>query len=524
MVRADFRIVAATALGLALSEGLAQAGPPPPTDERGATAQPAPVPAPEPPKMEVGLSGFYEFNAYSQRNFFLGKGASGGVTDRDGYMIQLFRLQPTITYGPAVKGVLSIDLAQKIFGLDNEQRDNDRPGFSNLFNNKDTNFLVHLDNAYLEMAPRQLRGWAVRVGRMRNTLGHQLVLDQDGDGVQVTRAFAKDKVRLTLDWTKQFEGADSVTDDAFIGGINGKDTDLFYVDVSAKTGAFTLNPYVAYYSDRGWEDGTTYVPNGLQYFNARFTPNLTTAFVLGLAWDGKVGRVAFKGEGAFLTGKDKVKNANSGPNQLLDVNDGALRGYTAYLDVKLPVGKGTLGGLLGLGSGDEDPMSGNGNITRIRTQGFFYVNEVWEDSVMPDEQGITPQGLGSPASRGYREFENTTLLQLSYSVPFAKEWNAFVSGTLLRATEPIRPWSDADGNGAIDQGELGSVGSRNIGTELDAKLDWKLLPSLVWSLRAGILFAGDAAGNLINGATEFDKDPWELRTQLRFNFAGFKPR
>ena len=524
------RISFATAVGvvavLAAGPLLAETPPPAEASQPAPAAQPipAPSPTPEPPKLEVTFGGFYEFNGYSQNNFFLGKHASGGVTDRDDYMIQLFRLTPTIAYGTAVRAVLTIDLAQKIFGLDNEQRDNDRAGFTNLFNRKDTNFLVHLDNAYVELSPAQFRGWSLRVGRMRNVLGNQLVLDQDGDGIQISRFLSEDKVKLTLDWTKQFEGADSLTDDSFVGGVNGKDTDLFYADVAFKAGQFTLNPYFAYYDDRGWEDGTTYMPQGIQYFRARFTPNLTTASVFGFGWEGKIGRATFKGEGAYLTGKDKLQNANSEANQLLDVNDGDLKGYTLYADVKAPVGKATLGALFGLGSGDDDPMSGDGNVTKIRTQGFFYVNEVWEDSIMPDEQGITPQGLGSPGSRGYREFENTTLGQLNCSVPFGKEWNLFLSATLLHATEALRPWSDVNGNGAIDPGEFGTASSKDLGEELDFKLDWKLLPSLTWSFRGGILFAGDATGYLINGTDRFGDNPWELRTTIRFNFAGLKLR
>ena len=501
---------------LAAGTALAQAPSPgyPP-----ATPQP-----PEPPKMEISLSGFYEFNGYHQHNFFLGKDASGGTTDNDDYMIQLFRIQPEITYGSAIKGVMRIDLAQKIFGLDNEQRDNDRPGFSNLFNNKDTNFLIHLDWAYVELSPRQFRGSAVRVGRMKNQLGNMLGLDQDGDGVQWTRPFQNGRTRVTVGWTKQFEGADSLTDDAFVGGVNGKDTDLLFADLTTKIGRFTLNPYVAYYNDAGWEDGTTYMPNAIQYARARFTPNLTKAGVFGLAWNGTIGKAAFKGEVGYLTGKDKVANLHSGPNQLVDVNNGDLSGYTAYADLKIPAGKSTLGVVFGLGSGDPDPMSGKGNITKIRTNGFFYVNEVWEDSIMPDEEGITPQGLGSPASRGYREFENTTLVQANYSVPLAKEWKLFLSGTLVRATEALHPWSDLNKDGFINPGEFGPESSKDLGREIDAMLDWNLMPNVTWTIRGGYMWAGDAAGYLINGTDRFNQDPWELRTTLRFNFSGLKLR
>jgi len=241
--------------------------------------------------------------------------------------------------------------------------------------------------------------------------------------------------------------------------------------------------------------------------------------VLGAAGSLKKGPLVLKGEAEFLTGKDAIPNANSGPRELLDVNNGDLSGYNVLVDAKYTIAKGTLGGVFGRGSGDADPMSGKGNINKVRTNGFFYVTEVWEDSIMPDEEGITPQGLGSSAHRGYRELENTTLAQLNYARPVGKEWRAFASATLVRATQPLHPWADTNGNGAIDPGELGQASSRALGKEIDGLVDWNLMSHLVWTFRGGIFFPGDAAGYLLNGTSAFHKNAWELRTQIRFSFA-----
>lgn len=499
----------------------------PPAGTTTPAAAPAPTPAAAPappaadaaPKLAMTLGGFYEFNGYSQNNFFLGKGASGLVSDQDEYAIQLFRLQPEFSYGPNLKGVVRIDMAQGIWGIDDDLRDNDRPGFSNLFNRKDTNFVVHLDWAYVEFTSPKIANSTIRVGRMKNQLGNLLVLDQDGDGFQVSRKFGAWTV--LGDWTKISEGADSLTDDQF-PDRDGNDADLLYFDASRKLGNFKINPFVAFYTDRSDNDNTTYLPNDLQYANARFRPNVSKATALGFAFDGKAGKVSLKGEVDYLTGQDDVRNTNSGPNQLLDVNNGDLKGYNVYLDAKIPVGKVTLGAVFGHGSGDDDPMSGEGNINKIRTNGFFYVNEVWEDSIMPDEEGITPQGLGSPASRGYREFENTTLLQLNASFPLRSDLKLFLAGSVMRATEELRPWSDINKNNAIDPDEFGAASSNDLGTELDFMLDWTVMPNLVWTLRGGYMQAGDAAGYLINGTNLYDENPWELRTTIRFNFGGLK--
>jgi hypothetical protein len=474
---------------------------------------------PAQPPLALTLGGFYEFNGYSQNNFFLGRDAAGGVTDRDAYMIHLFRIQPELSYGPNLKGVMRIDLAQSIWGIDNEQRDNDRPGFSNLFNNKDTAFLVHLDWAYVEFNAQKLGNTLFRVGRMKNQLGNMLVLDQSADGIQAVRKFGT--WNTTLAWTKMFEGADSLTDDRY-PTIDGRDADLFYVSTARKFGAYDINPFFAQYRDGGWRDGRSYLPNEVQYFNARFRPNITSASVLGLAFSGKTGRVTLKGEVDILSGEDKINNLNSGPNQLLDVNNGDLEGYNLYVDGKMPFRKATLGFVLGQGSGDSDVTSGKGNINKIRTNGFWYVTEVWEDSIMPDEEGITPQGLGSPGSRGYRELENTTLAQVNFSYPLRSDLRLFLSASGMRATKPLRPWRDVNGNGVIEPSEFGTTRSRDLGTEFDFMVDYTVMPNLIWTLRGGYMWAGDATGYLINGTNAFDSDPWEIRTTLRFNYSGLK--
>lgn len=475
-----------------------------------------PAPSPEPPKLAVSISGFYEMNGYSQNDFFFGKDAPGLVTDKDAYAVQVFRIQPEFAYGADAKAVIRIDLAQGLWGLDDEPRDNDRAGVSNLFTRKDTNFLIHLDWAYLEVTPARLDRWTFRLGRMKNQLGNLIVLDQDGDGVQIAKQLGKS--RLTLSWTKMSEGADALTDDHFPNGPDGRDADLFYLDLRHKVGQGEINPFVAFYDDRN--RAASYTPQGIQYFLARFTPNVSRLWILGAAGSAKKGKLAVKGEAEFLTGHDEIANASSGARELLDVNDGDLSGYNVFLDAKYAVGKATLGGVFGSGSGDKDPMSGKGNINKIRTNGFFYVTEVWEDSIMPDEEGITPQGLGSSAHRGYREFENTTLVQLNYTRPLGKEWTGFVSGTLVRATQALHPWADANANGAIDPGEFGRASSKDLGKEIDTLFDWNLMPHLVWTFRGGVFFPGDAAGYQINGTSAFRKKAWELRTQIRFTFAG----
>ena len=470
----------------------------------------------------IDISGFYAFNGYSQNNFFLGKDTVGGVSDKDEYAIQLFRLTTEFGRGENIKAVVRTDLAQGIWGIDNNTNERGlRGGFSNLFNRKDTNFLVHIDLAYVDFTQPD---WHTnfKVGRMKYALGNLLVLDQNSDGIQVTGLL--DANRLTFGWAKMSEGADSLSDEQAIGpgGQSTEDATLYTVNYSHQANGWTINPFLAHYRDNGYEDGTAYLPNGLQYFKPRFTPQVTDATVVGLALNGALANWTLKAEVDLLTGHDKIANVNSGPNQLVDVNDGSLSGYNLYADLKTPLGPGTLGFVFGRGSGDDDPMSGGGNINKIRTNGFFYVSEIWEDSIMPDEEGITPQGLGSPASRGYREFENSTLVQANYTWNINEAFTYLIAALWVQATEPLQPWRDGNGNGAIDPGELGPESSNDLGSELDMRVTWNLYPGLSWVVRGGVFWPGDASGYLINGTAAHDARAWELRTTIRFAFGSIR--
>ncbi len=486
----------------------------------------------------LDLSGFYAFDAYSQNNFFLGRSGQavedaeavgqtptvGGVSDKDNYAVQLFRIHMEFGY-ENVHAVVRGDLAQSIWGIDNSQRDTDRPGFSNIFNNKDTGFETHWDWAYID-ATHPEYGLNAKLGRQKVALGNLLILDQDGDAIIVSKKF-DDSGSLILGWSKMSEGVDGLSDeDAEFAGSDVRDATLYLAQYKAMVRGWLINPFLAYYNDNGDGDMTSYIPNGFQYMKARFTPNISSATAFGLNVKGKKGLVAVKGEIDFLTGTDDISNTSSGPAQVLDVNDGDLSGFNLYVDAKVDAGPNNfkVGGVIGIGSGDDDPMDGDGNINKIRTNGFFYVNEIWEDSVMPDELGITPQGLGSPASRGYREFENTTLVQLNASVDVHPKVNAFISGTWMKATEEIYAWASAtDADGNVTAASLAGVDSADdLGFEVDGKVTWKMSKGLLWIFRGGAFFPGDAAGYLVNGTADYDDTAWEARTTVKFGFDGVR--
>ncbi|MCP4660076.1 MAG: hypothetical protein GY856_32135, partial [bacterium] len=102
------------------------------------------------------------------------------------------------------------------------------------------------------------------------------------------------------------------------------------------------------------------------------------------------------------------------------------------------------------------------------------------------------------------------------------DWKLAFSASVMKATEALHPWSDANGNGVIEPGELGTQSSSNLGEEFDFRIDWQLMPNLTWTLRGGYFFTGAAAGYLINGTDAYLEDAWELRTTVRFGFKNFR--
>ena len=146
---------------------------------------------------------------------------------------------------------------------------------------------------------------------------------------------------------------------------------------------------------------------GLYYNRPRFTPQVTSLAVFGIAGTSKFDALTLNYEANYLIGKDGINNKkyagklNTAKGVVdplkYDINNGDLKGYNIYAKLDYAVNPDlTLGLVAGMGSGDDDPTQGEGNVNKLSTAGFFYLTEMWEDSIMPDEEGITPQGLGAP--------------------------------------------------------------------------------------------------------------------------------
>jgi len=357
----------------------------------------------------------------------------------------------------------------------------------------------------------------VQAGRQYYQAGKKLVLDEDLDGVVMTIKPAK-TASVDLMWAKMSEGYNSVKNPA--GALMGDkdayaDADLFEARLHLKTGSSNLELFGLYYNDAYTEGDYSYLPNGLGYFDARFRPNISDAMAFGLSGDGSIDvadGLDYEFEADYLSGHDNVDNTDYAGG-ILDVNNGSLSGYNAYLKLTQHLTAGAplnVGLLFGLGSGDDDPTGGPGNINKIQTMGFFPLTNVWEDSVMPDVGGISPQGLGSPVSRGYREFENTTAIQGRLGVKPHKAVKIDASYTYLVATQPVFAW-DATGTPTSDS-------ASDLGMELDGNFTLHVYKGFTYKALFGYFMPGTATGYLMLGNDDNLENAWELKQVVAAKF------
>ncbi|KHD05782.1 hypothetical protein PN36_16585 [Candidatus Thiomargarita nelsonii] len=463
------------------------------------------------------INGVYNVWGISQNSFFFGKKKDSFGSDNDNYVVQMLRLKVSLADdNDDIKAITRFDLAQGWWGVDNA---GDKSVDGGQFYDKGTFFDVHVDHAYLDFRVPNTES-RVMVGRFHHALGNKLVLDDDLDGIRFTAPMGNSK--LSLAFAKPFEGDVDLTGqgatpvgDQSLNTLNDEgstdDANMFSIAFDHKMGGNNLSAWYVYYADEGYDDGSAYITQGLGYARPRFTPQVTELNIFGGAATFKMGSVTLNGEFNYLSGQDDIANDTYNGNKN-DKNNGDLEGYTAYLDAKLGLGEGgksNVGVKFGIGSGDDDPSSGEGNITKLKTQGFFYFTEVWEDSIMPDVAGITPQGIGAPNTKGYREFENTTAVQLYANFALSKSMSIFGSYSYMMATEDVHGWN-ADG----PTSQL----SDDIGQEVDAIFKWKLYKKLIFSSRFGYFMPGEATLLLVNGNTANDDDAWEWKNTLTFKF------
>lgn len=481
----------------------------------------------------INLNGVFTAWFQYQNDFWFGR-----ADYQDWYAVQMLRFRPVFNYGENVKVITRFDMGQGWWGVNNEPPSNpvnapgrhQRPGSgSGLFDRKDSHYFFHVDQAYLWFNVPGINT-AFTVGRSQWLAGNRLVIDNQYDGIKADVSMSNGSM-LSFGWAFVASGTDGISTLANVapdwrGATDARNAYLYlanYATTLKNFGNTSLNLYTLFYKDHSTNDLFAYIPNRLDYKRARFSPQISQLFTVGVSGNSKFGSLSLEWEANYLTGKDDFNNPNYGPALDIDINDGTLRGYNAYVRAQYTVSDAvSIGGLAGLGSGDSDgPWGGKGNVNKLRTAGFWYLTEVWEDSIMPDEEGITPQGLGAPNVRGYRELENTTAGQVNVTLRPVPRFSMFFSYTLLRATEPIYAWGTeilGDGSFGPNHGPNRNLSAQDIGWEVDFKFDYRLVNRVLLTARGGYFNPGTATGYLINGSDQWTDPAWELKGEVTFAF------
>jgi hypothetical protein len=481
-----------------------------------------PGPAPEKPPLVVDVGAEYHLWNLQQNNFMLG---ADHPLDDMAYTVQNLRVRAAV--GRPHYGIVArLDAAQGWWGADNDPATGyalatSEEGVTSttrvynddaLFQNKDTFYGIHFDQAYgcASFGPVELRA-----GRQYFAVGNKLVLDEDYDGVTAIVS-PGGGFKAEAFWAAVSEGiyAMTVPSSALLSDQDDySDANLFGAKLRYSTSPVELELFGLYFDDT-ISDGWSWIAQGLGYNSPRWSAQPTTLGAVGLAANGTLAKsLACKVEGDVLVGEDGVDNADHAGGAL-DRNNGELFGWNALVDASytlpLPV-VADVGVLGGMGSGDEDPTSGTGNVNKVSTMGSWALTNVWEDSVMPDLEGITPQGLGSPVSRGYRELQNTTAVQGRVGVKPVKQLRLESSFTWLQATQPVHGF---DATGAPT-----AATAQDLGWEVDVNAHVSLRDDAVFGkVLFGYFQPGDAAGLLIGGTTDNLEAAWEVKTVAGVKF------
>jgi hypothetical protein len=179
---------------------------------------------------------------------------------------------------------------------------------------------------------------------------------------------------------------------------------------------------------------------------------------------------------------------------------------------KVHEGDGSMRNPVGLLMNDDDGRA-DGDLlgVSLRRQSDAKATHKAELFGLPDVEGISPQGLGSPVSRGYRELENTTVAMLTFGANLHRTFRVEAAYAFLRATQPIYGW---DAKGPTD------VTSQDIGQEVDLNLKWQLAPGLSLVGLYGVFLPGYGAALLINGNLDHKAMAWEAKHGLMWAFRG----
>lgn len=352
----------------------------------------------------------------------------------------------------------------------NSATDSERKGVYNEGNGKRGNLSIL--EAWIQHKGSGLLGIpaGLKVGHMPLSLGNKLFFDHS--------KFGDDAIVFFMDPTKELH----------IGLLTAKFTE------STDTKADDSDAYVALFSYKG--SGFN-LSGDVTYFDAkRFLATNdrdkgTHLWNYGLRGDVKAGDLTLRADIELQTGKTKANPVSSNTfdkdgDGTPDTNTIKWKGYAYLLGVDYKIGgtKLTLEHAYGSGSGSGTKAAREDGKTFVTAlsgvQYYTYVYDYRANTAYTYKEGTTKN-----KSKSNTGLANTWYVKLGGSTDLTKDLNALVNIYYLRASKAVAI------NGAQNSDDTFKT-SKNIGTEIDAKITYKIDRNLVYFVEGGYLFAGSA--------------------------------
>lgn len=359
---------------------------------------------------------------------------------------QQVRLKVTAKVDPKVKGVIELEAGSSTSDT-YEWGGSYSAGVYPKGNAKQDSFTMR--QAYISV--KEVLGLVdLKIGHQLLKFGNGIFFDHSkfgDDAIVLTKELQKG-TDISLVAAKLEENTNTANDDV----------DLYAVGVKTKAGNVNVSGDVTYINDQDYTTGLGFGAlgsEGLHFWN------------IGLRGDTKVAGVGLKADFEIQTGK--ARKAGSGE---IDVK---TKGHAVLLGASYKVADVKVGIDIARGSGDK---TGTAN----KYEGFIVMHGSGAVAFLYDDKVSTAGTTlaSAVAGTGYSDTTKTGLNNTQYLKLYASTKatpKVSVSGAvfLLRATKRLN---------AVNS-------SKKIGTEIDAKVKYKLAKNVTYYVEGGYLIAGD---------------------------------
>jgi len=292
----------------------------------------------------------------------------------------------------------------------------------------------------------------IKVGHMPLALGNSIFFDHTkfGDDAIVLFADPVKELHIAVLTAKFREGSLTANDDA----------DAYVALFAYKTKEFGVSGDVTYVDDQLGLGATEATQLPIHFWN------------FGLRGNVQAGDLGIMADGELQAGKVDVANVN-------------FDGYAVKAGLNYKLAPVTLALDFAYGSGDGGPTSKEKAFVTSQSaiQHFTYVYDYRTKNACGQQYG----GLC-----------NTMYVKLGANAPLAKD----LAGELgLYWLQAAKKFIGSTALAALEPAEVASTTSKNIGTEIDARITYKIDRNLTWWVEGGYLFAGQFWNNPVMNST-----------------------